>query len=197
MSRAVALFLACLAAVLGIAAAQSYGDGVMDCSSIPGCAQCVPFAYNIREAAEKFSAEKSAKVQARQARAAAKSAKAGTAGAAAAPNTPAGRGLLTVDEAESLDAADTGVAAAADASGMAVVPSCVACEAGFALVTRSVRGRPPMGRCGELFSWFPDSSRLEKQSVDMLGSNVLLMGSCIPHCTTPSSSDKLKSTVGN
>jgi hypothetical protein len=36
---------------------------------------------------------------------------------------------------------------------MAVAPSCVACEAGFSLVTKSVRGRPPMGRCGELVSF--------------------------------------------
>ncbi|KAF6262735.1 hypothetical protein COO60DRAFT_1494585 [Scenedesmus sp. NREL 46B-D3] len=123
MARAVMLSMACLAAVLGIAAAQSYGAGVMDCSSIAGCAQCVPFAFNIREAAEKFSAQKTAKVQARQARAAAKAAKAGTAGAAVAPNTPPGRRLVTTEAAD-----------AAEASG-------------FSLVTKSVRGRPPMGRC--------------------------------------------------
>ncbi|WIA17637.1 hypothetical protein OEZ85_014442 [Tetradesmus obliquus] len=148
MARAVALCLACLAAVLGIAAAQSYGNGVMDCSSIPGCAQCVPFAFNIREAAAKFSAEKQAKVQARQARAAAKAAKAGTAAASGAAGTaaPAARGLLTADETEAIDVAESGIGAA-DAKGMAVAPSCVACQAGYSMVTRSVRGRPPMGRC--------------------------------------------------
>lgn len=144
MARAVMLSMACLAAVLGIAAAQSYGAGVMDCSSIAGCAQCVPFAFNIREAAEKFSAQKTAKVQARQARAAAKAAKAGTAGAAVAPNTPPGRRLVTTEAADAAEAVAPGAT-----PDMAVAPSCVACQSGFSLVTKSVRGRPPMGRCGE------------------------------------------------
>jgi hypothetical protein len=149
MTRAVMLSLACLAAVLGIAAAQSYGAGKMDCSTIAGCAQCVPFAFNIREAEAKFSAEKTAKAQARQARAAAKAAKAagpvsGT-DAAAAPTAPAGRNLLTADAVDAVEAAIV-----TDAAGeMATVPSCVTCQTGYSLVTRSVRGRPPMGRCGE------------------------------------------------
>jgi hypothetical protein len=152
MARAVMLSLACLAVLLGIAAAQSYGAGKMDCSTIAGCGQCVPFAFNIREAAAKFSAEKAAKAQARQARVAAKAAKAaGTvtgAAAAAAPDAPAGRGLLAADAVDAVDAVEAAIVT--DPAGeMATVPSCVTCQAGYSLVTRSVRGRPPMGRCGE------------------------------------------------
>lgn len=34
-----------------------------------------------------------------------------------------------------------------------VFPSCTACAEGYSLVTKSVRGRPPMGRCGECICW--------------------------------------------
>jgi hypothetical protein len=50
--------------------------------------------------------------------------------------------------ADAVDAVEAAIVT--DAAGeMATVPSCVTCQAGYSLVTRSVRGRPPMGRCGE------------------------------------------------
>lgn len=219
------LALACIAAFAALAfssvAAQTYGQAT-DCSPIPGCAQCVPVAYNIKAAAQKFAADRAAKAAARAARQAARAAGqpvpampagvpaagvagrytpgAGTAGQSVpaagvagqygpragiagsmpgaavearpsiatptkvttvtvtrvtnVPLMPAatGRNLLKADAADSaetaelLDAADV---AQWTADQTAVAPSCVTCLEGYTLISKSIRGRPSMGRCGE------------------------------------------------
>ncbi|KAF8058462.1 hypothetical protein HT031_005586 [Scenedesmus sp. PABB004] len=175
------------AAASSSAQAGGPAPGRVDCSTITGCASCVPFSYDLREAAARFASQQAAKAQLKAQRAAAAAARAAAAVPAgaqgvpvAAPGGPAaapaggaaragagagvaapGRGLRSANEldavvaaAEMLDGADQFEAYATGATGaaaqqqlMGVAPSCVACAEGYALVAKSVRGRPAMGRC--------------------------------------------------
>lgn len=145
-----------------------------DCALVNGCSACVGVTYDAAAAAQRFAVLQAQRAAAQAARAAERAGRLTSTAAARAAvagvsppattadvftttitttTTTAGRRL---SEAASADALDGDEALAAAEAGrplgavVATAPSCTACSAGFKLVQKSIRGRPPMGRCGAL-----------------------------------------------